>query len=150
MRKKVVRMTPSIRLKATEGRTGWRQTRTVSHVSVYQGASATLGTDPACTDDAAAGTAHPAPRKRAFVKIKISATKIKILKISAKIIDPTAAVVAPFFNSSCDFGCVGTGKSPGTAPVIPAKSPSPSMTAGDNATLTSFAASASTKASLAE
>jgi len=67
-------------------------------------------------------------------------------------IEPAAAAVVPFLSSSLDRFCVGTGMRPGTAPVKPAKSPSPSITAGESAIFTSFASasSASAKASFAE
>ena len=44
--------------------------------------------------------------------------------------EPAAAAVVPFFISSLARFCVGTGMRPGSPPVMPAKSPSPSMTAG--------------------
>src|SRR2546429_9268463 len=96
--------------------------------------------------------AQPAPIKSAFVKSSGADTKSSTLKIMAKIIEPAAAAVPPFFISSLARFCVGTGKRPGTAPVNPAKSPSPSITAGVSATLISFASAswASPNASLAE
>src|SRR4029079_7673898 len=96
--------------------------------------------------------AQPAAMNSAFVSNNGAATNSSTLKISAKMIEPAAAAVVPFFNSSFDFFCVGTGNKPGTAPVKPAKSPSPSITAGESATFTSFASasSASAKATFAE
>jgi hypothetical protein len=77
--------------------------------------------------------------------------KMRTLKRSAKAMEPKTAPPPPFISSSGRF-FVGTGKRPGTPPVIPAKSPSPSTTAGVSATSTSFASatSASANASLAE
>ena len=65
--------------------------------------------------------------------------------------DAPAAAVPPFLSSSFERFFVGMGNNPGTPPVIPAKSPSPSITAGVK-TFTSAvsASSASTNASLAE
>ncbi|PYV61232.1 MAG: hypothetical protein DMG97_43770 [Acidobacteria bacterium] len=83
--------------------------------------------------------AQPAAMKSAFVNNSGAATNNKTLKISAKMIDPAAAAVPPFFISSLARFWVGTGKSPGRAPVTPAKSPSPSMTAGVRANSTSAA-----------
>src|SRR5215213_582337 len=157
IKKNVMRIIPSIRLNATEGRTGCRYGRTVDHASVYHasfsGSAATgavLVAGAAVLVAAAGVVAQPAPMKSAFVSNNGAATKSSTLKMSAKIIDPTAAPVVPFFNSSVERFCVGTGNKPGTAPVRPAKSPSPSITAGESATFTSSAASASAKASLAE
>src|SRR6185295_2700266 len=97
---------------------------------------------------AGGAAAQPAAMNSAFVSNNGAATNKSTLKTSAKAIEPAAAAVVPFFNSSFGFRSVGTGNNPGTAPVNPAKSPSPSITAGDNATLISFssASSASAKA----
>ena len=46
--------------------------------------------------DVAAGTAHPAPIKRALVNNNGAATKSRTLKISAKIIDPRRPLSRPF------------------------------------------------------
>src|SRR5689334_5810940 len=155
IKKNVMRISPSIRLNATDGRTGCKYVRTVDHVSVYHACSSGSAVGAAAAGVvvlvAAAGeVAQPAPIKSAFVSNNGAATKSNTLKMSAKIIEPTAAPVVPFFNSSLERFCVGTGNSPGTAPVSPAKSPSPSITAGESATLTSWTASASANASLAE
>ena len=104
------------------------------------------------TAGAGAAAAQPAPMNSAFVSNNGAATKSSMLNMSANTIEPAAAAVVPVFNSSFGFRSVGTGNKPGTAPVNPAKSPSPSITAGDNATLTSFSSdsSASAKATFAE
>ena len=60
-----------------------------------------------------------------------------------------AAAAEPRFSSSSGRFRVGTGKRPGTPPVMPAKSPSPSTTAGVSATSRAVSAS-SWKASAAE
>src|SRR5215213_7447052 len=155
IRKNVMRISPSMRLNATEGRTGCRYVRTLDHAFEYHtsfsgsGAGAAVLVAGAAVLVAAAGAvAQPAPIKSAFVNNNGAATKSSTLKMRAKIIEPTAALVVPFFNSSLERFCVGTGKRPGTAPVNPAKSPSPSITAGESAILTSSACSASAKASL--
>src|SRR6202008_1354021 len=106
IRKKVMRIRPSIRLKATEGRTGCRYVRTVDHTPAYH---ASFSVSAAVVDvsaagaggvfDVAAGTvAQPAPIKSAFVSRSGAATKSSILKINAKTIEPAAAAVVPFFN----------------------------------------------------
>src|SRR5215218_8708551 len=157
IRKNVIRISPSIRLKATDGRTGCRYVRTVDHAFVYHASFSGWATGAGASGAGAAVlvaaeglVAQPAPIKSALVSNNGAATKTSTLKISAKIIEPTAAPVVPFFNSSLERFCVGTGNRPGTAPVRPAKSPSPSITAGESATCTSSACSASAKASLAE
>src|SRR4029079_16807550 len=144
IKKNVMRIMPSIRLNATEGRTGCRYVRTVDHAFVYhasfsgsEAAGAATLAGAAVLVAVAGVVAQPAPMNSAFVSNNGAATKSSTLKISAKIIDPTAAPVAPFFNSSFERFCVGTGNRPGTAPVRPAKSPSPSITAGESATFTS-------------
>src|SRR3712207_8735914 len=68
------------------------------------------------------------PTKSAFVKTSGATTKSSTLNRSANAIEPKAAA-EPLFNSSLGRFFVGTGKSPGTPPVMPAKSPSPSTTA---------------------
>jgi hypothetical protein len=82
------------------------------------------------------------PIKSALVRTSGATTKSRTLKTSAKAIEPKAAA-EPRFNSSSGRFRVGTGKSPGTPPVMPAKSPSPSTTAGVKATAASFASSPS-------
>src|SRR5215471_10218486 len=98
---------------------------------------------------AAGVLAQPAATKSALVSSNGAATNSSTLKINANAIELAAAAVPPRFNSSFERFCFGIGNNPGTPPVIPAKSPSPSITAGVKATSTS-AASASTNASLAE
>src|SRR5438045_5663110 len=98
----------------------------------------------------AGDVAQPAAMNSALVSNSGAATKSSMLNISANMIELAAAAVVPFFNSSLARFCVGTGNRPGTAPVNPAKSPSPSITAGESAIFTSSACSASAKASLAE
>ncbi len=88
------------------------------------------------------------PMKSALVSTSGATTKSRTLKTSAKAIDPKAAA-EPRFNSSSGRFFVGTGKRPGTPPVMPAKSPSPSTTAGVSATASAVSVS-STKASAAE
>src|SRR6185503_20598953 len=104
IRKNVMRISPSIRLKATEGRTGCRYVRTVVHAFEYHASSG-------CSADAvafvAAGAvlvtagalAQPAAIKSALVSSNGAATKSRMLKISAKTIELAAAAVVPFFNS---------------------------------------------------
>src|SRR5882762_7841889 len=111
IRKKLMRISPSIRLKAIEGRTGRRYVRTPRHVLVDHVSSAsTRGTPVEDTTSGAplvslvltavaAGVAHPAAIKSALVSSSGAATKIRTLKNSAKMIDPAAAVVAPRFSS---------------------------------------------------
>src|SRR5688572_28253419 len=61
-----------------------------------------------------------------------AATNRSMLNMSANTIEPAAAAVVPVFNSSFGFRCVGTGNKPGTAPVSPAKSPSPCSASRSN------------------
>src|SRR6185312_15457702 len=106
----------------------------------------------AAADVTAGVGAHPAAMNNALVSNSGAATNSSTLKNNAKMIEPAAADVPPFFISSFDRFCVGTGNNPGTAPVTPAKSPSPSITAGvsANSTCSTSASCASAKASLAE
>src|SRR5262249_852119 len=99
-----------------------------------------------------AGGTQPAALKIAFVSSKGAATNSSTLKIRAKTIELAAAAVLPFFNSSRERFFFAIGNKAGRAPVIPAKSPSPSITAGVSATSTSAASAswASAYASLAE
>src|SRR4030095_7501484 len=161
IKKKVMRIRPSTTLNATDGRTGWRYVRTFDqvleyHASPFCAAGALADVSPAVEValvlTAAGGTAQPAAMKSALVKSSGAATNSSTLKIKAKIIEPIAALVPPFFSSSFERCCVGTGNNPGTAPVRPAKSPSPSITAGVRAISTSsvLASSASANASFAE
>src|SRR5258706_3986168 len=94
IRKKLMRIPPSIKLKATDGRTGCRYVLTVRHVCEYQGNS--LGSavlDPSATYASgrpaacwliAAGVfgegAQPAPMKSAFVRSNGAATNSRMLK----------------------------------------------------------------------
>src|SRR6185369_14236133 len=104
IKKNVMRIIPSIRLKATEGRTGCRYVRTVDHASVYHASfsgsvaagAAALVAGAAVLVAVAGVVAQPAPIKSAFVSNSGAATKSSTLKMSAKIIDPTAAPVVPF------------------------------------------------------
>src|SRR5690349_3572393 len=91
IRKNVMRISPSIRLNATDGRTGCKYVRTVDHAFVYHaccsgsvaGAAAVSG---AGAVTAAGVVAQPAPIKSAFVNNNGAATKSRTLKIRAKII----------------------------------------------------------------
>ena len=94
-----------------QGRTG-----TIS--GVVRGASGAVL--PGVTGALATGAgdvAQPAAMNSAFVSSKGAATKSNTLKISANTMELAAAAVVPFFNSSRDRFCVGTGNRPGTAPV---------------------------------
>src|SRR5260370_25428005 len=128
IRKKLMRISPSIRLKATEGRTGRRYVRTPRHVFVDHVSSAsTRGTPVEDTTAGAwvvsllltavvAGVAHPAAIKSALVSSRGAATKIRTLKNSAKQIEPAAAGAEPRFSSSFARFGVGTGNKHGTPP----------------------------------
>src|SRR6185503_6990606 len=157
IKKNVMRIIPSITLNATDGRTGCRYVLTfdqvfedqvwfVSSVEVAEFSAEVFD----CVVADAAGTAQPAAINNALVNSSGAATNTRTLKMRAKIIELTADAVAPFLSSSWGRFSEGTGNKPGTAPVIPAKSPSPSITAGVSATSTSFASSASANASAAE
>src|SRR6476619_5385256 len=107
IRKNVMRIIPSITLKATDGRTGCKYVRILDHVVVYQAwfdsllavaESSAAGFDCALAD--AGGTAQPAAMNNAFVNSSGAATNNKTLKIRAKIIELTADAVAPFLSSS--------------------------------------------------
>src|SRR6185503_11138130 len=89
IKKNVMRIRPSIRLNATEGRTGCRYSRTVDHAFLYQASStgsaagvATVDAGAAVLVAAAGVVAHPAPIKSAFVSNNGAATKRSTLKIS--------------------------------------------------------------------
>src|SRR2546423_5035181 len=158
MRKELILITPSIKLNPTVGRTGCRYPRTEFHVrraadsDASEGAGVTACGEPELVELTEALGAHPTATKIAFVKSKGAAINSSTLKIKANTIELAAAAVPPFFNSSFDRFFLGIGNKPGTPPVIPAKSPSPSITAGVNATSISAASAscASAKASLAE
>src|ERR1044072_5045419 len=86
IRKNVMRISPSIRLKATDGRTGCRYVRTVDHASEYHASSAgsvvvvfpgVTGALATCAGD----VAQPAALNSAFVTSKGRATKSNTLKI---------------------------------------------------------------------
>src|ERR1051325_1260485 len=115
IRKNVMRIRPSIRLKATDGLTGCKYVRTVDQALSYHGvlavgAGATVlelsaaVVVPAAPEVAlvlvtAAGVvAQPAAMNNAFVSNNGAATNSRMLKINAKMIDPVAAAVFPFFN----------------------------------------------------
>src|SRR5215510_5463008 len=90
IKKNVMRIRPSIRLKATEGRTGCRYVRTVDHAFVYHacssdGAAGVLVAGATVLVAAAGAVAQPAPMKSAFVNNNGAATKSSTLKMSAKI-----------------------------------------------------------------
>src|SRR5215813_5514682 len=99
IKKNVIRIRPSIRLNATEGRTGCRYVRTVDHAFVYHpsfsgsATGAALVAGAAVLVAAAGVVAQPAPMKSAFVSNNGAATKSSTLKMRAKIIEPTAALV---------------------------------------------------------
>src|SRR4029450_10142933 len=97
IRKNVMRIIPSITLKATDGRTGCKYVRTLDHVFVYHALSESLvwvaESSLAAVDCAVAdtgGTDHPAAMNNALVSSKGAATNSKTLKIRAKIIELTA------------------------------------------------------------
>src|SRR6202048_489578 len=110
IRKKLMRISPSIRLKPTDGLTGRRYVRTPRQVLVDHDSSASTRGTPVEDTTAgapvvslaptavAAGVAHPAAIKSALVSSRGAATKIRTLKNSAKMIEPAAAVVAPRFS----------------------------------------------------
>src|SRR6266850_4473647 len=110
IKKNDMRIRPSTKLKATEGRTGCKYGFTASQVRLYHGSVAgtpTSGTGPECgsTTGTAAlvalvDVAQPVAMKRALVNSSGAATNRRTLKISAKTIEPAAAAVVPFFNSS--------------------------------------------------
>src|SRR6266480_3677557 len=117
IRKKLMRIRPSIRLKATEGRTGWRYVFTVRQAREYHASLAVEGTLLESRElkaaiafvpvlcrlvaaDVDGGGAQPAPIKSALVKSNGAATNSRTLKIIAKMIEPAAAAVPPFFISS--------------------------------------------------
>src|SRR6476659_4187010 len=105
IRKNVMRISPSIRLKATDGRTGCRYVRTLVHASEYHASSTCSAVLPGVTGALAADAgdvAQPAAMKSAFVSNNGAATKSNTLKISAKTIEPAAAAVVPFLSSSFD------------------------------------------------
>src|SRR5687767_1486755 len=115
IRKNVMRIRPSIRLNATEGRTGCKYVRTLDHALLNQGiddpSSVELAVSapvlevsaealPTVLVAAGGAVAQPAAMNNAFVNNSGAATKSRMLKINAKMIDPAAAAVVPFFSSS--------------------------------------------------
>src|SRR5215210_2401941 len=110
IRKNVMRISPSIKLKAIEGRTGCRYVRALVHAFEYQasftgsaaGVAVSLATAGAVLVTVAGDVAQPAAMKRALVSNNGAATKSRTLKISAKTIEPAAVAVVPFLSSSFD------------------------------------------------
>src|SRR5262245_23838661 len=106
IRKKVILISPSSKLKPTVGRTGCRYPRTESHArrtaeSEAPASGGGVAGLPACGPLVAAGVfAQPAATKMAFVKSRGAATNNRMLNIRAKTIELAAAAVVPFFNSS--------------------------------------------------
>src|SRR6185369_4446377 len=88
IKKNVMRISPSIKLKATEGRTGCRYVLTAVHASVYHASlvgSAVAVVPGVAGAVAAEVVAQPAAIKSALVSNNGAATKRSMLKISAKI-----------------------------------------------------------------
>src|SRR4029078_6989021 len=88
IKKNVMRISPSIRLKATDGRTGCRYVRTLDHASEYHAWSvcSVVAATPGVTGALAAGAgdvAQPAAMNSAFVSSKGAATNSNTLKINA-------------------------------------------------------------------
>ena len=85
--------------------------------------------------------AQPAAMNSAFVSNNGAATNSSMLKISAKTIEPRPQPSCLSSVRPASVSASAPGIRPGTAPVNPAKSPSPSITAGESATFTSLALS---------